>query len=36
VSLIDEKPRPGAFGHKIAFVRPGGGLGFLVELSEET
>lgn len=34
VRLIDEIPRVGAEGHRIAFVHPGGMNGVLVELEE--
>jgi len=34
VVLIDEKPRIGAMGHKIAFVSPKSTNGVLIELSE--
>ncbi|NMC69211.1 MAG: methylmalonyl-CoA epimerase [Myxococcales bacterium] len=34
VPLIDEKPRIGAGGHKIAFVHPKGTGGILVELTQ--
>ncbi len=32
--LLDEKPRPGAGGAKVAFVHPKGSLGVLVELRQ--
>lgn len=32
--LIDEKPRPGAEGHPIAFVHPKATAGILIELTE--
>jgi methylmalonyl-CoA/ethylmalonyl-CoA epimerase len=35
VSLIDEKPRPGAGGSRVAFVHPRAGAGVLLELKEE-
>ncbi len=34
VRLIDEQPRPGGGGHKVAFVHPKGTGGVLVELVE--
>jgi methylmalonyl-CoA/ethylmalonyl-CoA epimerase len=34
VRLIDERPRPGAGGCRVAFVHPKGAGGVLVELSE--
>ena len=34
ITLIDEKPRPGAQGRRIAFVHPDSTGGVLVELSE--
>jgi len=34
VRLIDEVPRPGARGTKVAFIHPKGALGVLVELVE--
>lgn len=34
VRLIDETPRVGAQGHKIAFVHPGSASGVLIELEE--
>ena len=34
IKLIDEKPRPGAQGRRIAFVHPDSTGGVLVELSE--
>ncbi|NLY54122.1 MAG: methylmalonyl-CoA epimerase [Firmicutes bacterium] len=34
VRLIDEEPRPGAHGAKIAFIHPKASLGVLVELCE--
>lgn len=34
VALVDEAPRPGSRGTRIAFVHPGGNLGVLVELVE--
>ncbi len=34
VRLIDETPRPGARGTKVAFVHPKGALGVLIELVE--
>jgi methylmalonyl-CoA/ethylmalonyl-CoA epimerase len=35
VPLIDERPRPGSRGHRIAFLHPKGTAGLLVELVEE-
>ena len=35
VGLIDETPRDGALGHRIAFVSPKSICNFLIELSEE-
>ncbi len=35
VALIDEKPRPGAGGCRVAFVHPKAAGGVLVELKEE-
>ena len=35
VELIDETPRPGGGGHRVAFVHPRGTGGVLVELVEE-
>jgi methylmalonyl-CoA/ethylmalonyl-CoA epimerase len=35
VGLIDRKPRTGAFGDRIAFVKPKSVCGFLIELAEE-
>ena len=35
VRLIDETPRVGAEGHKIAFIHPGSTGGLLIELEEE-
>ena len=32
--LLDEKPRPGAGGSKVAFVHPKGSRGVLVELKQ--
>lgn len=34
VPLVDEKPRLGAGGHKVAFLHPKGTSGVLIELSE--
>jgi methylmalonyl-CoA/ethylmalonyl-CoA epimerase len=34
VRLIDESPRPGAFGKRIAFLHPGATGGVLIELCE--
>ncbi len=34
VRLMDEKPRPGAGGSKVAFVHPKGSRGVLVELKQ--
>ena len=36
VSLIDEKPRPGAGGSRVAFVHPRAGAGVLLELKEKS
>jgi len=36
VPLIDEEPRPGSRGHRIAFLHPKGTAGLLVELVEES
>ncbi len=36
VRLIDENPRLGAEGHRIAFVHPAGTNGVLIELEEKT
>ena len=33
--LLDEKPRPGAGGSRVAFVHPKGALGTLIELVQE-
>lgn len=35
VELIDKTPRPGAHGHKVAFIHPRSSGGVLVELVEE-
>ena len=35
VELIDETPRPGGGGHRVAFVHPRGTGGVLLELVEE-
>ncbi|WP_123537275.1 methylmalonyl-CoA epimerase [Halosimplex salinum] len=34
VSLIDEEPRPGAWGHDVAFLHPGSTGGVLIEFVE--
>jgi methylmalonyl-CoA/ethylmalonyl-CoA epimerase len=34
VPLLDEKPRPGAGGARVAFVHPKGSRGVLVELRQ--
>jgi len=34
VALVDEEPRPGAWGHDVAFLHPGSTGGVLVELVE--
>jgi len=34
--MIDEAPRPGARGHKVAFIHPKATGGVLVELVEPT
>ena len=36
IALVDEKPRPGAGGTKIAFVHPKGLNGVLIELVEKS
>lgn len=36
IRLIDEKPRPGAGGHRVAFLHPQSTGGVLVELVERT
>lgn len=36
VPLIDEKPRAGAHGHKVAFIHPKATGGLLIELVEPT
>ena len=36
IKLIDESPRLGAEGHKIAFVHPSGSNGVLLELEESS
>jgi len=36
VELIDRKPRPGAFGHRVAFVHPRSTGGVLVELVQRS
>ncbi len=35
VMLLDDTPRPGAHGTKVAFIHPKGALGVLVELVEK-
>lgn len=35
IQLIDEKPRPGAGGHRVAFLHPQSTSGILIELVEE-
>jgi methylmalonyl-CoA epimerase len=35
VELIDRRPRDGALGHRIAFLKPRSICNFLIELSEE-
>ncbi len=35
IELIDRAPRPGAHGHKVAFIHPRSAGGVLVELVEE-
>lgn len=35
VDLVDEQPRPGAWGHDVAFLHPGSTGGVLVEFVEE-
>lgn len=34
VKLIDEQPRVGAMGHRVAFIHPEGSHGVLIELEE--
>ncbi len=34
VAMVDEKPRPGAHGTKVAFIHPSATSGVLIELSE--
>ena len=34
VDLVDEEPRPGAWGHEVAFLHPGSTGGVLVEFVE--
>ena len=34
VELVDERPRPGAWGHDVAFLHPGSTGGVLVEFVE--
>ncbi len=34
VALVDEEPRPGAWGHDVAFLHPGSTGGLLVEFVE--
>ena len=36
VELIDQQPRPGGGGHRIAFVHPRGTGGILIELIEDS
>jgi len=36
VRLIDRTPRPGAFGHMVAFIHPSGTGGILTELVQRT
>jgi methylmalonyl-CoA epimerase len=36
VPLIDERPRPGAKGHAVAFLHPSGTGGVLIELVQHT
>ncbi len=35
VELVDEEPRPGAWGHQVAFLHPESTGGVLIELVEE-
>ncbi len=35
VDLVDDEPRPGAWGHDVAFLHPGSTGGVLVEFVEE-
>jgi methylmalonyl-CoA/ethylmalonyl-CoA epimerase len=35
VQLIDERPRPGAHGSRIAFIKPASVGGLLVELKQK-
>jgi methylmalonyl-CoA/ethylmalonyl-CoA epimerase len=35
VELVDEEPRPGAWGHEVAFLHPESTAGVLIELIEE-
>ncbi len=34
VAMVDERPRPGARGSKVAFIQPGAASGVLIELCE--
>ncbi|AUX08967.1 methylmalonyl-CoA/ethylmalonyl-CoA epimerase [Halalkaliarchaeum desulfuricum] len=34
IDLVDEEPRPGAWGHEVAFLHPGSTGGVLVEFAE--
>jgi methylmalonyl-CoA/ethylmalonyl-CoA epimerase len=36
VDLVDERPRPGAWGHRVAFLHPGSTGGVLFEFVEES
>jgi methylmalonyl-CoA/ethylmalonyl-CoA epimerase len=36
VDLVDEQPRPGAWGHRVAFLHPGSTGGVLFEFVEES
>lgn len=36
IKLVDEHPRPGAWGHEVAFLHPDAMGGILVEFVEET
>jgi methylmalonyl-CoA epimerase len=35
VALLDQQPRPGAFGSRVAFLHPSAGDGVLLELKEK-
>jgi methylmalonyl-CoA/ethylmalonyl-CoA epimerase len=34
VAMVDNKPRPGAYGSKVAFIHPSASSGVLIELTE--